>query len=67
LSQAHSSRQIDGSHHGVGLAIVADHPRQNEVALQPEIVLRITLLDLRLAADAFLDQIERALRGADAA
>ncbi|HEY8306048.1 MAG TPA: hypothetical protein VIG79_05155 [Lapillicoccus sp.] len=51
----------------MGLAIVADHPRQNEVALQPEIVLRITLLDLRLAADAFLDQIERALRGADAA
>ncbi|MFI5074160.1 MAG: hypothetical protein ACHP7G_03975 [Actinomycetales bacterium] len=51
----------------MGLAIVADHPRQNEVALQPEIVLRITLLDLRLPADAFLDQIERALRGADAA
>jgi len=47
--------------------MVADHLRENEVALQPEIVLRITLIGLRFAADAFLDQVERALRGADAA
>jgi very-short-patch-repair endonuclease len=66
----HRSRlvvEIDGSHHGAGLAMVADHLRQNEVALRHEIVLRITLLGLRIAADAFLDQVERALREVDAA
>jgi len=41
--------------------------RQNEVALQREVVLRITLLGLRVAADTFLDQVARALREVDAA
>jgi very-short-patch-repair endonuclease len=59
--------EIDGSHHGAGLAMVADHLRQNDVALRRDIVLRITLLGLRIAADAFMDQVERALRLADAA
>ena len=59
--------EIDGSHHGAGLAMVADHLRQNEVALQREVVLRITLLGLRVAADTFLDQVARALREVDAA
>ena len=54
--------EIDGAHHGAGLTMVSDHLRQNEVALQREIVLRISLLGLRVAADAFLDQVERALR-----
>jgi very-short-patch-repair endonuclease len=55
--------EIDGSHHGAGLAMVADQLRQNEVALQREIVLRITLLGLRVAGDAFLDQVARGLSG----
>ena len=59
--------EIDGSHHGVGLAMVADHLRQNEVALQREVVLRITLLGLRVAADTFLDQVARSLREVDSA
>lgn len=59
--------EIDGAHHGVGLAMVADHLRQNEVALKRDTLLRITLLGLRIAEDAFLDQVERALRHVDAA
>ena len=59
--------EIDGSHHGEGLTVIADHLRQNEVALTRDIVLRISLLGLRLAEDAFLDQVERALHLAHAA
>ena len=47
--------------------MISDHLRQNEVALTRDIVLRISLLGLRLAQDPFLDQVERALRLADAA
>lgn len=54
--------EIDGSGHAVGLAPVEDALRQNEVTLQAERVLRLPLLALRIAADAFLDQVERALR-----
>ena len=59
--------EIDGSHHGEGLTVISDHLRQNEVALTRDIVLRISLLGLRLAEDAFLDQVERALHLAHAA
>ncbi len=59
--------EIDGAHHGEGLTLIADHLRQNEVALTRDIVLRISLLGLRLAEDAFLDQVGRALQMADAA
>ncbi len=59
--------EIDGSHHGEGLTVISDHLRQNEVALTRDIVLRISLLGLRLAEDAFLDQVERALHLANAA
>lgn len=65
--QARLVVEIDGSHHGWGLAMVSDHLRQNEVALRRDIVLRITLLGLRVAADDFFDQVERALREVDAA
>jgi very-short-patch-repair endonuclease len=59
--------EIDGSHHGEGLTVISDHLRQNEVALTRDIVLRISLLGLRLAEDPFLDQVARALRLANAA
>jgi very-short-patch-repair endonuclease len=59
--------EIDGSHHGQGLTLISDHLRQNEVALTRDIVLRISLLGLRLAQVPFLDQVERALHLADAA
>ena len=40
--------------------MVADNLRQNEVALSRDVVLRISLTGLRLAGEAFLDQIEAA-------
>jgi very-short-patch-repair endonuclease len=59
--------EIDGSHHQAGLTLVADQLRQNDVALRGEVFLRISLLGLRIAPDAFFDQIGRALRDAHAA
>lgn len=53
--------EIDGSHHGQGLAVISDQLRQNEVSLTRDIVLRISLLGLRLAPDQFLDQVARGL------
>lgn len=58
--------EIDGAHHGAGQGLVADHLRQNEVALRREVVLRISILGLRIAADEFFEQIERALQDVDA-
>jgi very-short-patch-repair endonuclease len=55
--------EIDGSHHREGLAMVSDQLRQNEVTLQRGRVLRIPLLGLRLAPNAYLDQVERGLSG----
>jgi hypothetical protein len=43
--------EIDGSQHTAGLALVADHLRQNEVTLQRGRVLRISLLGLRVSGD----------------
>jgi very-short-patch-repair endonuclease len=55
--------EIDGSQHTAGLALVADHLRQNDVTLQRGRVLRISLLGLRVSGDDFLDQIDRGLSG----
>jgi hypothetical protein len=55
--------EIDGSQHTAGLALVADHLRQNNVTLQRGRVLRISLLGLRVSGDDFLDQIARGLSG----
>ena len=44
--------------------IVHDALRQNDVTLQDARVLRLPLLGLRVAADDFFDQIERALTNA---
>ncbi|MBA3252069.1 MAG: hypothetical protein H0T66_17595 [Geodermatophilaceae bacterium] len=53
--------EIDGIQHGQGLGPVDDALRQNALAMAGDIVLRIPLLGLRVAADAFLDQVEAAL------
>ena len=43
-------------------ASVPDALRQNEVALGGATVLRLPLLGMRVAADDFFEQVERALR-----
>ncbi|MGV1009215.1 MAG: hypothetical protein ACOYBY_11495 [Dermatophilaceae bacterium] len=53
--------EIDGAQHRMGLALTEDNLRQNEVALDGDLVLRIDLLGLRVAEDHFLCQIERAM------
>jgi very-short-patch-repair endonuclease len=54
--------EVDGIQHTRGLAPVDDALRQNAVTLHREMVLRVPLLGLRLQPDAFLDQVERAIR-----
>lgn len=58
--------EIDGGHHQLGLAPMDDALRANEVTLSGSRVLRIPLLGLRLAPDAFLNQVARALDGGTA-
>lgn len=53
--------EIDGIHHSWATAVVPDALRQNEVALGRSTVLRLPLLGLRVAADDFFEQVERAL------
>lgn len=52
--------EIDGGHHQVALNPVDDALRQNEVTLGSLLVLRIPVLGLRLAPDAFMRQVVRA-------
>lgn len=59
--------EVDGGHHALALTPVDDALRQNEVTIAGERVLRIPLVSLRIDPDAFLDQLERALRCAIAA
>ncbi len=53
--------EVDGIHHAWAQNVVGDALRQNDVVLQGATVLRLPLLGLRVAADAFFDQVERAL------
>lgn len=53
--------EIDGIHHSWASTVVPDALRQNEVALGGATVLRLPLLGMRVAADDFFEQIERAL------
>lgn len=53
--------EIDGIQHVLAEEVVADALRHNDVALQNLVVLRIPVLGLRVAADEFFEQIERAL------
>jgi very-short-patch-repair endonuclease len=54
--------EIDGAGHRVGLAVTDDLLRQNAVTIGGELVLRMNLLGLRVAGDAFMDQVCRAHR-----
>ena len=55
--------EIDGGHHLSALSPVDDALRQNEVVLERGLVLlRLPVLGLRLAQDAFMGQVVRAHR-----
>lgn len=54
--------EVDGVQHSRGLAPVEDALRHNHLTLRGGLSLRIPVLGLRLEADAFLDQVEAALR-----
>jgi very-short-patch-repair endonuclease len=54
--------EVDGIHHLHATNVVADALRQNHVSLDGDTVLRLPLLGLRVAEDAFFGQIETALR-----
>ena len=56
--------EVDGIHHQWARNLVADALRHNDVTLQHARVLRLPLLGLRIAADDFFDQVERALHAA---
>lgn len=51
--------EIDGIQHSWGVAPVDDALRQNELTIASDAVLRIPVLGLRLAPDAFMDQVAR--------
>ena len=53
--------EIDGIHHSWAIQVVGDALRQNDIALQDMLVLRLPLLGYRVARDAFFAQIETAL------
>lgn len=53
--------EVDGVHHGWATHMVADALRQNALVLDADRVLRVPLLGLRLAPDAFFAQIAAAL------
>lgn len=57
--------EIDGSHHLNGLNPVDDALRANDVTLGADRVLRIPLVGLRTAEDAFMRQVRRGLGLAD--
>ena len=52
--------EVDGIHHALAQEVVADALRHNDVTLGNLTVLRLPVLGLRVAADDFFDQIERA-------
>jgi very-short-patch-repair endonuclease len=56
--------EIDGIHHTWAENVIGDALRQNALVLDGDTVLRLPLLGYRLQRDAFLDQIEAALRAA---
>ncbi|MET0929795.1 MAG: DUF559 domain-containing protein [Aeromicrobium sp.] len=56
--------EVDGIHHSWATSIIGDALRQNDLSLQGLTVLRLPLLGLRAAEDAFLDQVEAGLAAA---
>ncbi len=53
--------EIDGAQHRVALAVVSDNLRQNHVTLSGSVVLRISVIGLRLETTAFMGQVAAAL------
>lgn len=53
--------EVDGIQHALAQEVVADALRHNDVTLDHLTVLRLPVLGLRVAADEFFAQIERAL------
>ena len=49
--------EIDGAGHRWGVAVTDDNLRQNAVALRGDTVLRIDLVGLRIAEEAFMAQV----------
>jgi very-short-patch-repair endonuclease len=56
--------EVDGIHHSWAQNLVDDAIRHNDIALSRDVVLRLPLLGLRVAPDAFFGQIAQALRDA---
>jgi very-short-patch-repair endonuclease len=56
--------EVDGIHHAWATSIVGDALRQNDLSLQSLTVLRLPLLGLRAAEDAFFEQVEAGLAAA---
>lgn len=54
--------EIEGIHHNLGMNPIEDALRQNDLTLASEGVLRIPVLGIRLAPDAFMNQIAAWLR-----
>jgi very-short-patch-repair endonuclease len=54
--------EIDGIQHMWASNVVGDALRQNQITLESDVVLRLPLLGLRVAADDFFAQIAQALR-----
>lgn len=59
--------EIEGIHHGAGETQVDDALRQNALSLGVDVWLRLPLLGLRIATDAFMEQVAAALQRAAAA
>jgi len=56
--------EVDGIHHAWAENVVGDALRQNSIALDGDVVLRVPLLGLRLEPDEFFRQIRQALESA---
>lgn len=58
--EARLAVELDGTGHVLGLQMVDDDLRQNEVQLGDDLVLRIGILGWRLTPDRYLDQVSTA-------
>lgn len=56
--------EVDGIQHTWADQVIGDSLRHNDIAIAGDTVLRLPLLGLRLAPDAFFEQIATALRAA---
>ena len=54
--------EIDGAAHTEGLEVAHDHLRQNALTMDEHLVLRMSLIGLRVVREQFLDQIVTAYR-----